>query len=105
MDPLRGLPHQTTYTPVKKHFLDTSKTMVEIFKTDVCDPMDADVFIDAIRKVFPVDKVNFDLQDCDHILRIDACADALPIDSIIQLINQFGYTAEVLPDEIPFFIK
>lgn len=85
--------------------MDTGKTMVEIFKTDVCDPMDADVLIDAIRKVFPVDKVNFDLQDCDHILRIDACADALPIDSIIQLINQFGYTAEVLPDEIPFFIK
>ena len=85
--------------------MDTGKTMVEIFKTDVCDPMDAVILIDAIRKAFPGHKVNFDLQDCDHILRIETCADTIQIDSVIQLIRQFGYIAEVLPDEIPFFIK
>ncbi|MFC0774764.1 hypothetical protein [Terrimonas alba] len=75
--------------------------MVEVFKTDVCDPVDASILIDAIRKVFPGYKVNFDLQDCDQILRIESCANVIQIDCIIQLISQFGYTAEVLPDEIP----
>ncbi|WP_276503447.1 hypothetical protein [Terrimonas pollutisoli] len=75
--------------------------MVEVFKTDVCDPVDAGVLIDAIRNVFPGYKVNFDLQDCDHILRIESCANAVLTVPVIRLINQFGYTAEVLPDEIP----
>lgn len=79
--------------------------MVEVFKTDVCDPTDAGFLIDMIRKAYPCYKVNFDLQDCDHILRIETFAGDLSTNSIIRLLEQLGYTAEVLPDEIPLFYK
>ncbi len=76
--------------------------MVEVFKTDVADPKDACMLVEAIKKAFPGYKVNFDLQDCDHILRIESCVGGIQLDPIIRLINKFGYSAEVLPDEIPF---
>lgn len=79
--------------------------MVEVFKTDVSDPGDAGFLIEAIKKAFPDYKVNFDLQDCDHILRIETFEGDLSTNSIIQLLHQSGYTAEILPDEIPLFYK
>jgi hypothetical protein len=49
--------------------------MVEVFKTDIHQSNVADqVRADLLAK-FPACKINFDLGDCDHILRIESAVD------------------------------
>jgi hypothetical protein len=43
---------------------------VEVFKTNVADPNQAKWLVDQIERNFTGCKVNFDLDDCDRILRI-----------------------------------
>ena len=45
-------------------------TMVEIFKTNVTQTDEAKRLIQRIEKHFPNYKTNFDLSDCDKILRV-----------------------------------
>ena len=42
---------------------------IEVFKTNVADPERAKWLVDQIEKQFTNCKVNFDLDDCDRILR------------------------------------
>jgi len=46
---------------------------------------------------FPGCKINFDLEDCDRILRIEA-QNAIDINAIIALGLQLGVTIELLED-------
>ena len=43
---------------------------VEVFKTNVADPERAKWLVDQIERNFANCKVNFDLDDCDRILRV-----------------------------------
>ena len=73
--------------------------MVEVFKTNVTAVADADMLIVELHKAFPFYKVNFDLDDCDHILRVKSMsADINPI-PVIALLKAFGFEAKALPDE------
>ena len=45
--------------------------MVEVFKSDVDDPKYAEILIDMIHRVLVDYEANFDLDDCDHILRVE----------------------------------
>lgn len=74
--------------------------MVEVFKTNVEDSDHASWIIDCIGKRFSNYTANFDLEDCDNILRVK-CMDA-PIESqaIINLVHDSGYYAEILQDKI-----
>jgi len=45
--------------------------MVEIFKTDVCNTQEAADVVTALKHLLPLHKINFDLQDCDKVLRIE----------------------------------
>lgn len=74
---------------------------VEVFKTNVNDPEQAHVLVDRIETVFKNYTANFDLQDCDKILRVktsDACID---VSLLISMLRELGFNAEVLPDDIP----
>lgn len=73
--------------------------MIEVFKTNVetCDQ--ATMLINEIHKNFTGYKANFDLQDCDRILRIKSANPFIESDMLIDLIHQFGFEAEVLPDD------
>ena len=73
--------------------------MIEVFKTNVetCDQ--ATMLINEIHKNFTGYKANFDLQDCDRILRIKSANPFIESDMLIDLIHQFGFDAEVLPDD------
>ena len=75
--------------------------MVEVFKTNVCNPRDANMIVVAIQQVFAGFRVNFDLQDCDHILRVESCSEKVQPGIIIRLLSEYGFHAELLPDEIP----
>lgn len=73
--------------------------MVEVFKTDVINFRQARELVIMIENCFEVARVNFDLDDCDRILRIEA-KDPFDTDSLINLLGRMGVHAEVLPDTI-----
>jgi hypothetical protein len=74
--------------------------MIEVFRTYVKDPEDANKLIFEIDTNFSGCIANFDLTDCDRILRIKHPATIDPA-AFIDLLDRFGYQAEVLPDDLP----
>ena len=74
--------------------------MVEVFKTNVEDSSHADVLVDQIHKTYTHYRANFDLEDCDKILRVECKISEIEPSPLINLLNEFGYDAEILPDEI-----
>jgi hypothetical protein len=70
---------------------------VEVFKTNVADPEQAKWIADQIERNFTVCKVNFDLDDCDRILRV-AAENNIQSDLLIDLLKNVGCIAEALPD-------
>jgi hypothetical protein len=63
--------------------------MVEVFKTNVQKETEKNYIIAIIQSQFPDYKVNFDLEDCDKILRVEG-AD-LQLKNIIDYVNCLGY--------------
>lgn len=72
--------------------------MVEVFKTNVKDQDHANMLIAQIHQAFRDYTANFDLEDCDKILRIACTTGCIPPSSLIKLLQDFGCNAEVLPD-------
>lgn len=74
--------------------------MVEVFKTNVTDPVRAEGICAVIRHFYPMCRVNFDLDDCDRILRVEF-AGAPDLDGVLRLLRSASVRAEVLADEVP----
>jgi len=68
--------------------------MVEVFKTNVDQPEHSEMLIDQLISHIPNSDINFDLEDCDKILRIEA--ESVSNQLIIEILHQNGYQAEVL---------
>jgi len=68
--------------------------MVEVFKTDVEQTEQSEMLINQIICHIPNSQINFDLEDCDRILRVEA--ESISSQTIIELLNQNGFHAEVL---------
>lgn len=68
--------------------------MVEVFKTNVEQTEQSQLLISQIICHIPDGKINFDLEDCDKILRVEA--ESIPNQTIVELLNQNGFHAEVL---------
>jgi hypothetical protein len=75
--------------------------MVEVFKTSVTAADHAKQLLDQLLHAYPHYKANFDLSDCDHILRVVHADGPVFGDDIIEFVRRFGYEAEVLTDMIP----
>lgn len=73
--------------------------MVEVFRTNVADPERAKWLVDQIERNFTNCKVNFDLDDCDRVLRV-VFEERIQSDLLIDLLKNAGCMAEVLPDTI-----
>jgi hypothetical protein len=58
--------------------------------------------IQEIHKNFAEYKANFDLDDCDRILRVVSLGSEIDAGSIITLFKNEGYLAEVLPGDESF---
>jgi hypothetical protein len=67
---------------------------VEVFRTDVLHESEAKTIIDFLAVILPDCKINFDLQDCDKILRIEGQNISVPL--ITQWITTKGYLCEPL---------
>lgn len=68
---------------------------VEVFKTNVTDGEVASKIVSDLTLHLPESKVNFDLTDCDNILRIESAKD-IHIESVTQHMIRWGYFCEVL---------
>jgi hypothetical protein len=72
--------------------------MVEVFKTTVSDLTHCEALIKQIENAFIDYKVNFDLEDCDNILRVECCSGLVQSSNVIAFLEGLGYGAQVLPD-------
>ncbi len=70
--------------------------MVEVFKTDVKNQKQANELRFRLKKCFEAYEVNFDLQDCDKILRVKCEKEEIQTTAILQLLSQLNIRAEVL---------
>lgn len=72
--------------------------IIEVYKTNVADSRQSILILQALRQRFPSYTANFDLHDCDKILRVESNAPNIINENIIGLLNELGYFAQPLPD-------
>lgn len=68
--------------------------MIEIFRTNVNQKKEAIKILDLLSIKFPDLIINFDLEDCDRILRV--CGYNFTNDEIAEQLQQIGYSCELL---------
>lgn len=74
--------------------------MIEVFKTNVEETADAIWLIAQITIAFPEYAVNFDLQDCDRILRIKTTGSDVDAYCVRTILDASGFECEILEDLI-----
>ena len=72
--------------------------MIEVFRTNVRNHQHALMLTEQMTKIFVGHEINFDLQDCDKILRVKCISKAIQTSSIIEFLSDHGFYAEVLED-------
>lgn len=72
--------------------------MVEVFKTNITCADKAKYLVEQIHSQFAAYTANFDLQDCDNILRVVYGTADKPSAGFIQWLHTMECSAEVLPD-------
>jgi len=68
--------------------------LIEVFKTNVEETVHAARIVTLLLEHFPGSKINFDLHDCDKILRVEGksfCAEKIMI-----LVAENGFNCSVL---------
>lgn len=68
--------------------------MVEVFKTNVNSHNDSEKMLKTLKKKFPLLRINFDLDDCDKILRAEG--KNICIEEIIREMNLKKFKCEQL---------
>lgn len=67
---------------------------VEVFKTNVRHKRQARVLLGTLSRQFPLFRINFDLEDCDKILRIEG--DGIEQEKIASIVAENGYQCSLL---------
>lgn len=70
--------------------------MVEVFKTNVDNETHARMLVHQIERALGY-HATFDLNDCDKILRVQCSEECVRVASLIKLMKDFGFNAEILP--------
>ncbi|WP_308993451.1 hypothetical protein QLS71_011770 [Mariniflexile litorale] len=68
---------------------------VEIFKTDIKNQYQANFFKSELLKIFCDLKIDFDLEDCDKILRVEG---GFECDELFEIAKKLNIKIEVLKD-------
>ena len=68
--------------------------MVEVFKTNVQEFSQAQKLVALLMRHFPGTKINFDLDDCDKVLRVEG--NNLRIEKVMTLVIEKGFLCTVL---------
>lgn len=65
--------------------------MIEVFKTSVKDERESERIVSALKEKFSSATINFDLEDCDNILRIEGPSfDNREVLEVLQLYGHYG---------------
>jgi hypothetical protein len=68
--------------------------MVEVFKTNVAEVSHADAIVEILQQYFPGNRINFDLEDCDKVLRIEGKNFAAV--KVMRVVHEHGFVCEEL---------
>lgn len=68
--------------------------IVEIFRTNIQSVKDADKVIRSLLALYPTCKINFDLEDEENILRVEAIGFGIQTDRIVNYMIELGYNCE-----------
>lgn len=68
--------------------------MVEVFKTNVQKKAQSKILLSVLSEAFPSFEINFDLSDCDKVLRVEG--DNMEALRIMILVKEYGFKCEVL---------
>ncbi len=68
--------------------------MIEVFKTNVQEISQANKLISLLLQHFPNSRINFDLHDCNKILRVKG-ENFVP-EKVMMLVKENGFSCDVL---------
>jgi hypothetical protein len=68
--------------------------LIEVFKTNVQEEEQSKQLIEKLCYHFPACRINFDLEDCDKILRVEG--NNFLIETIRFLLQSNGFECEIL---------
>jgi len=68
--------------------------MVEVFKTNVQKKTQSKILLCILSEEFPSFKINFDLSDCDKVLRVEG--ENMEVSRIMILVKENGFKCEIL---------
>jgi hypothetical protein len=71
--------------------------MVLVYKTTVQNAPDADMLTRCILSEFPSCKINFDLEDCDRVFRIESKNGNIDTERLIRIFHDQNHHLESLP--------
>ena len=69
---------------------------VEIFKTNVLSENAAQSILNQIEALHPHYKCNFDLDDCDKVLRIESASGNVDSSVIFNVLEKNNFTGSIL---------
>lgn len=69
-------------------------SIIEVFRTNVETANDATNIVNMLLGHFPGSRINFDLQDCDKILRVEG--KSFSSDKVIALLKENGFHCSIL---------
>lgn len=72
--------------------------IVKVFKTDVQDQLVAGHIIHFLQQTFSHWRINFDLDDCDRILRIESQKGSIEESEIQLMVARYGHRCEPLQE-------
>lgn len=70
--------------------------MIYVFKTSISSKKTIKLLTPHLNKLLGVSNWNFDLEDCDNILRIDSQVSI--VKKTIEILNNYGFECEELPE-------
>ena len=68
--------------------------MIEVFKTNVQEFTQAQRLVALLQRHFPGNKINFDLDDCDKVLRVEGTH--FITEKVMGLMQEKGFQCNVL---------
>ncbi|WP_149243547.1 hypothetical protein [Dyadobacter sp. 32] len=74
--------------------------MIEVLKTNVNERFQAVEVLQQLHRTFPGYQANFDLDDCDKILRVESKTERIQSVLIIVMLKNSGFRAEILEDDL-----
>ncbi len=72
--------------------------MIEVFCTNITCKNQAALILQKLSETFSNCYFNFDLEDCDNILRVESKKSNVNIEAVLNLVRDSGFQISVLKD-------